>query len=143
MPENKTKPTEVSVADFIESVEDAQKREDSKAIVAMMQEITGMPPKMWGPSIIGFDQYHYKYASGHEGDFAIVGFSPRKQNISLYIIMGFDKHDALLSKLGKFKIAKSCLYIKKLADVDQQVLRELITETVKIMRETDHTLPCQ
>ncbi len=143
MPENKTKPTEISVADFLNTfVEDDKKREDSKVLIAMMEEVTGLPPKMWGPSIIGFGQYHYKYASGHEGNAPLIGFSPRKANFSLYLYSGFAQYHELLTKLGKHKTAKACLYINKLADVDHTVLRELITKSYHEMLNSDHGIVC-
>lgn len=101
----------------------------------MMQEVTGSEPKMWGTSIVGFDQYHYVYNSGREGDWPIIGFSPRAQNISIYIMSGFSEHDALMAKLGKYKTGKSCLYIKRLADVDQAVLRQLAKKSVAYMQK--------
>ncbi|MCG8608155.1 DUF1801 domain-containing protein [bacterium] len=130
MAELKTKPTEQSVEAFLNGVSDEQKRADSFAVLKLMQELTGAEPKMWGPSIVGFGSYHYKYASGREGDFFLTGFSPRKRNLSLYIIAGFSRYDALMRKLGKFKTGKSCLYIKKLEDVDRDVLKELIKKSV-------------
>lgn len=136
MPENKTQPTEASLDAFVDLIDDAQKREDTKNLIAMMQEITGEPPVLWGPAIIGFGQCHYKYESGREGDMPLVGFSPRKQNISLYILTGFDDYEAHFAKLGKFKTAKACLYIKKLADVDKSVLYQIIVEAVKKTKET-------
>ena len=130
MAELKTKPTEQSVEAFLNGVSDEQKRADSFAVLKLMQELTGAEPKMWGPSIVGFGSYHYKYASGREGDFFLTGFSPRKRNLSLYIIAGFSRYDALMRKLGKFKTGKSCRYIKKLEDVDRDVLKELIKKSV-------------
>lgn len=138
MAENKTQATNTNVADFLDKIEDEQRRQDCKAIAALMQEITGEPPVMWGASIIGFGQYHYKYASGREGDSVIVGFSPRKQNLSIYLSCGHGKFDALLSKLGKHKIGKGCLYVKSLKDIDMVVLKELVTESVNYMRTTNH-----
>ena len=126
----KTKPNDASAEAFLNSVEDEKKRQDSFAILEMMQEVTGMEPQMWGSSIVGFGSYHYKYASGREGDWFQVGFSPRKQNLTLYIMSGFDAYDDLLSKLGKHKTGKSCLYIKRLEDVDLDTLRELVTLSV-------------
>ena len=134
MAEIKTKPTAVSVKDFIAAVPDEQKRRDSKVLVDMMQKITKEKPKMWGPSIIGFGSYHYKYESGHEGDMCITGFSPRKAAISVYILMGFNKSPELMKKLGKYKMGKSCLYVKKLSDIDTKVLEELIEESVKYIK---------
>ena len=131
--ENKTKKTKASVEDFLNAVEHQGKRSDSFTILEMMREVTGMEPAMWGPSIVGFGSYHYKYASGREGDFPVTGLSPRKQNLTLYIMPGFDAYESLLSKLGKHTLGKSCLYIKKLADVDLEVLKELVTKSVLAM----------
>ena len=137
MAELKTKATDASVEAFLHGVESEKKREDAFAILALMEEVTGEPPKLWGSSIIGFGSYHYKYASGHEGDACLTGFSPRKQNLVLYILAGFDQYDALLAKLGKYKTGKSCLYINKLADIDPDVLRELVAQSVAHMRATN------
>ncbi len=134
MAETKTKPTAVSVKDFISTVPDEQKRKDSLVLIDMMSKITKEEPKMWGPSIIGFGSYHYKYESGHEGDMCITGFSPRKAAISVYILMGFNKSSELMKKLGKYKMGKSCLYVKKLTDIDTKVLEELIEESVKYIK---------
>ena len=123
---NKTQPNNLSVSDFINQVEPEQKRKDCLAIAEMMRQATQAEPKMWGDSMIGFGEYHYKYASGREGDWFLTGFAPRKQNISLYIMAGFKRYEELMSKLGKYKTGKSCLYINKLADVDEGVLKELI-----------------
>ena len=131
MAELKTKATKVSVKDFLKSVTDTQKRKDSLVLIEMMSKITKEKPKMWGPSIIGFGSYHYKYESGHEGDMCIVGFSPRKAAISIYISAGFKKRDSLLKKLGKHKSAVACLYVRKLEDVDLKIFKELITESFK------------
>ena len=137
MTELKTKRNDASVEDFLSSIEHEQKRQDAFTISALMQEVTGSEPQMWGTSIIGFGSYHYKYASGREGDFMLVGFSPRKQNLTLYIMPGFEHYDELLNKLGKHKIGKSCLYINKLADVDQDVLRQLVKHSVEHMKATN------
>ena len=134
MAETKTKPTAVSVKDFISTVPDEQKRKDSLVLIDMMSKITKEEPKMWGPSIIGFGSYHYKYESGHEGDMCITGFSPRKAAISVHILMGFNKSPELMKKLGKYKMGKSCLYVKKLTDIDTKVLEELIEESVKYIK---------
>lgn len=131
--ELKTKATPVSVNEFIEAVADERQRADAKKISAMMERLSGHPPKMWGPSIIGFGQYHYKYASGHEGDMARIGFSPRKANIVLYLVDGFDGHAELMAKLGKHKTGKSCLYVKRLSDIDETVLEQLCAESLKWM----------
>ncbi|MBW7944695.1 DUF1801 domain-containing protein [Patescibacteria group bacterium] len=135
MPEQKTKPTPQSVTQFLNQVEDEQKREDSFELVEMMEKVTGQKPVMWGASIVGFGQYHYKYASGHEGDSCLTGFSPRKQSISVYITAGFEESQDLLKKLGKYKTSVGCLYIKKLADVDRAVLEKLIERSVKTLKE--------
>lgn len=134
MAELKTKLNDASVEKFLNTVEDKQKREDCFKILEMMKKITKEEPKMWGPSIVGFGSYHYKYESGHEGDMCIAGFSPRKQALTIYILPGFDKYESLMKKLGNYKTGKSCLYIKKLEDIDMKVLSELITESVKWMK---------
>jgi hypothetical protein len=126
MAELKTKKTDESITAFLNKVEDEQKRKDSFEIIAMMQAATGLPPKMWGVSIIGFDNYHYKYESGHEGDMCLIGFSPRKQNIVLYGMGGAERNYDLLQKLGKHKTGKGCLYINKLSDVNPGTLKEII-----------------
>ena len=135
MAEQKTKPTTVSVESFLKKVADEQQREDAFAILALMKDLTGLEPKMWGPSIVGFGEYHYKYASGHEGDCCLIGFSPRKGNLSLYFIPGLERFEAQLKKLGKYKTGKACLYIKKLADVDCAVLREMIQAGFAMMSQ--------
>lgn len=134
--ELKTKQTEASVDDFLNAIPDEQTRKDCFEIAKIMKQATRSEPKMWGTSIVGFGSYHYKGASGREGDWMLTGFSPRKQNLTLYIMAGFDRYEALLKKLGKFSTGKSCLYIKKLADVDKKVLKELVTESVKVMKRT-------
>jgi len=134
MAELKTKLNDASVEKFLNKVDDKQKHEDSFRILKMMKKITKEEPKMWGPSIVGFGSYHYKYESGHEGDMCIAGFSPRKQALTIYILPGFDKYESLMKKLGNYKTGKSCLYIKKLEDIDMKVLSELITESVKWMK---------
>ena len=130
----KTKPNEGSVAEFLNGIEDKQNRAYCKAIATMMRNITGKRAKMWGASIVGFDTYDYQYASGRSGTFMMTGFSPRTQNISVYIMPGFSKFGGMMKKLGKFKTGKSCLYIKSLADVDEKVLVKLIESSVKEMR---------
>jgi hypothetical protein len=137
MAELKTKPNEQSIEDFINGVADQRKREDSFAILELMGQVTGSAPKMWGDSIVGFGTYRYKYASGREGEWFLTGFSPRKRNLTLYIMSGFDQYDELLKKLGKYTTGKSCLYIKELEDVDQDVLRDLISKSVEHMAETN------
>lgn len=134
MAELKTKKTDASVAAFLDSIEYVKKRLDCYAIVNLMKSVTGYEPKMWGERIVGFGSYHYKYASGHEGDSALVGFAPRKNNITIYIMPGFERYPELMSKLGKFKTGKSCLYIKSMNDVDPLVLRELVKESVQWMQ---------
>lgn len=133
MAELKTKLNDASVTDFLNSIEDPVKREDCFKVSAIMKELTGAEPNMWGEGIVGFGSYHYKYASGKEGDWFITGFSPRKQNLTLYLMSGFDHASDITDKLGKFKTSKSCLYIKKLDDVDLEVLKELIRATIKFM----------
>ena len=129
MAEIKTKVNEASVEGFLNKVEDEQKRKDCFEIIQIMKHVTKKEPKMWGPAIIGFGDYHYRYASGREGDWFLAGFSPRAQNLTLYIMGGWDPHT--LKRLGKYKTGKSCLYINKLEDVDIKVLNELITDAVK------------
>ena len=132
MAELKTKPNKNSVAGFIKSVEE-RRREDCKALLSLMKRITRKKPTMWGDSIVGFGKYHYKYESGREGDWFVTGFSPRKQNISIYIMPGFSKYQTILKKLGKHKTSVSCLYINKLAEIDIKQLEKLITRSVKDM----------
>jgi uncharacterized protein DUF1801 len=130
MAENKTKPTQVSVAAFIEAITDETRRADAKSLVKLMQSASGEKPKMWGPSIIGFGSYHYKYDSGREGDMPVIAFSPRKAASVLYGAIGFRGAEALLAKLGKHTTGKGCLYIKKLADVDVKVLESLLIQSL-------------
>lgn len=137
MSEPKTKPHDASVDAFLNNIEDPHKREDAFAIRQLMEEVTGEQAVMWGTSIVGCGKYHYKYASGREGDSMLVGFSPRKQNLTLYIMAGFDNYDDLLSNLGKYKTGKACLYIKRLSDVDKDTLRELIRQSVDHMIATN------
>jgi hypothetical protein len=129
----KTQKTNASVTAFLKSVADDDRRKDCQTLVRIMKRAVGAEPKMWGSSIVGFGHYHYKYASGREGDWFLAGFSPRKQDLTLYIMAGFDRYDALMGKLGKHKTGKSCLYLKRLADVDVAVLEELISASVKHM----------
>ena len=133
MAELKTKENKASVKKFLNSVKDEQKRQDSFKILEMMKKITKEDPKMWGPSIVGFGSYHYKYASGHEGDMCMAGFSPRKEALTIYILPGFEKYDSLMKKLGKYKTGKSCLYIKRLDDVDRNILEEIISTSYGYM----------
>ncbi len=134
MVELKTKKNTASVSAFLNAIEDPQRRKDCKAVAKFMREATGSRGAMWGDAIVGFGSYHYKYASGREGDWMLCGFSPRKQNLTLYIMSGFSMYDKLLAKLGKHKTGKSCLYIKKLEDVDTEVLRELIRHSVEHLK---------
>ncbi|MGM0945213.1 MAG: DUF1801 domain-containing protein [Bacteroidota bacterium] len=135
MAENKTQPTDASVDDFLSQVESPKKREDAFRIKQIMEEVTGEKAVMWGDSIVGFGQYHYKYESGREGDFLIVGFSPRKTSLSIYLLGCMEKSfDSLFAQLGKHKTGASCLYINKLADVDEQILRQLIKESYDWMK---------
>ena len=133
MAENKTQPTDASVEDFIAAVADPGRREDCRRVAAMMQAAAGAPPVMWCASIVGFGRYRYTYASGRTGDGPIIGFSPRKNDLTLYLMPGFEQHADRLAKLGRHKTGKSCLYLKKLADVDLAVLDELITWSVQAM----------
>ncbi len=135
MAELKTKETKASVEKFLNGISDLKTREDCFKILEMMKQVTKEKPKMWGPSIVGFGNYHYKYESGHEGDACITGFSPRKQNLTLYIMPGFERYDDLMKKLGKYKTGGSCLYFKKLEDVDLKVLKELVASSFKYMKE--------
>ena len=135
MAENKTKATGASVTAFINSIDDKQKRADARKVAAMMRKATGKRAKLWGPSIVGYGTYHYKYASGREGDFLMTGFSPRKQALTVYVIPGFEHFETLMKNLGKYKTGKSCLYIKRLSDVDEKILEQLINRSVKYMRE--------
>ncbi|NJM08681.1 DUF1801 domain-containing protein [Candidatus Gracilibacteria bacterium] len=130
MSDAKTQPTGQDVEVFLDAIADERQRADSRALVALMHTVTGEEPKMWGPSIIGFGDYQYRYASGREGDWFLTGFSPRKQNITLYLVYGFERHEGLMQQLGKHKIGKACLYIKRLSDVHVDVLRELIERSV-------------
>jgi hypothetical protein len=133
--ELKTKVNDASVEGFLNSVADEQKRKDCFEILRLMEQVTKEEPKMWGSSIVGFGSYHYKGASGREGDWLLTGFSPRKENLTLYIMGGFDLHQDLLKKLGKHKTSVGCLYIKKLDDVDKEVLKELVAESVKTTKK--------
>ena len=133
--ELKTKVNAASVEGFLNSITDEQKREDCFEILKLMKQVTKETPKMWGASIVGFGSYHYQGASGREGDWLLTGFSPRKENLTLYIMGGFDLHKDLLKKLGKYKTSVGCLYIKKLEDVDKKVLKELVAESVKTTKK--------
>ena len=127
----KTKENDASVTEFLDAVPDERKRADAYQVLELMQKVTGHEPKMWGGSIVGFGSYHYKYDSGREGDWPISGFSPRKTALTLYIMAGFQEYDDLLAKLGKYKTGKSCLYVKRLEDVDLEVLERLVGASVE------------
>ena len=129
MSELKTKPNDASVEAFIASLGDEKKRQDAQTLLELMTQATGHAPQMWGENIVGFGSYHYKYATGREGDWFLAGFSPRKQNLTLYIMSGFDQYEVLMPRLGKHSTGKACLYIKKLADIDLDVLRDLVQQS--------------
>ncbi|MFI5137962.1 MAG: DUF1801 domain-containing protein [Sphingobacteriales bacterium] len=135
MAELKTKPTEVIVESFLDKVPDENVRKDCCTLIKLMEKITGEKAKMWGTAIIGFGQYHYKYASGHEGDICLVGFSPRKANISIYALGYFAAQAEVLNKLGKYKAGKGCLYIKKLDDINLDVLESLIMQSIDFLKK--------
>ena len=135
MANNKTQPTDVSPDSFIEALEHPRRKADSLVLLDIMKRMTGWAPTMWGPSLIGFGQYHYKYDSGREGDFFRIGFSPRKANMTVYIMPGYQDFSDDLSRLGKHKLGKSCLYINKLEDVDMDVLEEIFEKGLKIMAQ--------
>ena len=137
MTELKTKVNDADVVAFLNGVADERKRQDCFAVLDLMQRITGAEPKMWGASIVGFGAYHYVYATGNSGDWLLTGFAPRAQNITLYIISGFDQYQELMARLGKYKTGKSCLYVKRLADVDLTVLEQLVAASVEHMRQTN------
>ncbi len=134
MADNKTRPTGASVTAFMAAISDRAMRADAKKVAAMMRRATGKRARMWGPSIVGYGSYHYRYASGGEGDFMITGFSPRKRALTVYIMPGFSRFDTLMSKLGKYRTGKSCLYIRRLTDVDETVLEQIIEESVGHIR---------
>ncbi|MDY6959959.1 MAG: DUF1801 domain-containing protein [Halobacteriota archaeon] len=137
MTELKTKPNEGDVLDFLNGVVDEKRRKDCFVILDLMKEVTGEEPIMWGDSIVGFGSYHYKYKSGREGDWLSTGFSPRKRYLTIYIMSGFERYDELMNKLGKYKTGKSCLYINKIEDIDQAVLKELIRESIEYVARTN------
>lgn len=137
MSELKTKVNNADVVAFLNGVADERKRQDCFAVLELMRRVTGEEPKMWGASIVGFGAYHYVYATGNSGDWLLTGFAPRAQNITLYIIAGFDQYPDLMARLGKYKTGKSCLYVKRLADVDLTVLEELVAMSVEHMRQTN------
>jgi hypothetical protein len=136
MYELKTKETDASVIEFIESVDHPKKREDAYRLLDIFTEVTGYDAKMWGPSIIGFGHYHYKYQSGHEGDAPLVGYSPRKAKISLYFAPGDPEREQLLQQFGKHTTGKACVYMNKLADVDEDILKALIQQSIAFLRKT-------
>jgi len=140
MAELKTKQNRASVSAFLKSVENDQRRKDSQELLAMMKAVTGKAPKMWGDSIVGFGTYHYKYKTGREGDWMVTGFSPRKQNLTVYIMPGFSKYQALLKRLGKYKTSVSCLYLNKLDDIDRKVLKQLVARAYQDMQKI---YPCK
>ena len=135
--EPKTRPTDASVPDFIASQPKEETRRDCATLVKMMKRVTGAPARMWGPSIVGFGAYHYVYASGAGGDWPLVGFSPRRQDLTVYVMAGFEDYPELMAGLGKYKTGKSCLYLKRLSDVDAAVLEKLIAASVRDMKERD------
>lgn len=134
MAENKTKPTDASVEEYLAAIEDEVRRSDCAALVTLMSELIGEPPQMWGSSIVGFGNYHYKYASGREGDACLCGFSSRKGDISVYLLAGGAEQEELLAKLGKHKMGKACLSIRRLSDVDAEVLAQLVIGSVAEIR---------
>lgn len=133
MAKNKTTETSGSVIDFINEVDSEQKRKDSYRLIELMQDVSGHPAKMWGSSIVGFGHYHYRYESGHEGDAPLIGFSPRKAAISLYVFTGLEEHRHLVDSLGKFKTGKACIYIRRLSDINQQALVSLMEQTISYL----------
>ena len=139
--ENKTKPTAVTPAKFVAGVDHPQRKADAKVLLKWFAEVTGLKPKMWGPGLIGYGRYHYKYDSGREGDFFLTGFSPRKANLVFYVMPGYQSEamQERLARLGKYRTGKSCLYVNKLADIDMDVLREIVGEGVAHMRATYET----
>lgn len=137
MSELKTKPGDSDVDAFIAGIANDERRQDCLALLDLMSDVTGEPAKIWGGGIVGFGSYHYRYASGREGDWFLTGFAPRKNDLTLYIMAGFDRYEKLMAKLGKHRTGKSCLYLRRLSDVDVDVLRELTTESVEHTRRTN------
>lgn len=136
MAKNKTATNDADVYEFIETFSNSeQKKKDSLELIELMHNVSGFEPKMYGPSIVGFGNYHYKYESGHEGDAPLIGFSPRKAAISLYTFTGLEEHEHLLQDLGKFKMGKACIYVNKLSDIDLNVLEKMMKETIKFLEE--------
>jgi hypothetical protein len=136
MAELKTRPTRASVTAFLDAIGDERRRSECKALVKIMRRVTGARPIMWGPSIVGFGRYRYRYESGREGDWFLTGFSPRKQALTVYVMTGFKRHGTLMRKLGRHKTGASCLYLRSLEDVDPDVLEELIAESVRHLQRT-------
>lgn len=136
MTELKTKPSDLSVEDFLNSIEPKKKREYSFLLLDMFRKWTKLDPVMWGDSIVGFGSYHYVYATKREGDWLLTGFSPRKQSLTIYIMSGFENFEEILSRLGKYKLGKSCLYINKMEDIDISVLEELVKASIEVMKKT-------
>jgi hypothetical protein len=137
MAELKTKPNDQDVEAYLNSVEDEEKRQACFTVLKIMEDATGAPARMWGDSIVGFGTYHYKYASGRDAEWMLTGFAPRKRNLTLYIMSGFDEYEALLGDLGKHKTGKSCLYINKIEDIDLDVLKDLVQQSVQHMIDTN------
>lgn len=136
MSELKTRATKQSAAAFIDGIEDESRRQDCERIAGIMREVTGEEPRMWGSSMVGFGSYHYRYASGREGDWFLTGFAPRKRDLTVYIMSGFESRKDLMKRLGKYKTGKSCLYIKRLDDIDTDALRELIADSIAELSKT-------
>ena len=134
--DNKTQPNKLSVRAFIDGVEDPARRKDCRALAKLMGRLTGKRAKMWGTTIVGYGSYHYRYASGREGDFFLMGFSPRKQALTIYVVAGFGKFPKLMKRLGKYKTGKSCLYVKSLEDVDMETLEALLQASQDYLRRT-------
>lgn len=141
MAENKTRPSGASVRSYLAAIDDDDRRADARKLSTLMKKATGMAPAMWGPSIVGYGSYHYRYDSGREGDFLLTGFSARRQALTVYIMPGFERFAGLLAKLGKYKTGKSCLYIRRMADIDESVLEDLVRQSVDAMRATYETNP--
>ena len=135
MYELKTKSTEVEVDDFLDAVPNPERQEDGRKLREMMERLSGYPAKMWGPTMVGFGRYHYRYASGHEGDMPRIAFSPRDRELVLYLCSGFPRYQELMDRLGKYKTSKACTYVKRLSDIDESALEELIVESLDEMRE--------
>ncbi len=136
MAELKTKVNDDDVYEFLNEIDNENRRKDCLEVLSLMEQVTSKKAKMWGANIVGFGSYHYKYASGREGDWMMIGFSPRKQNLTLYIMSGFSNYETLMEKLGKHKTGKSCLYIKSLDDIDRKILKQLISQSVIYMQQT-------